>query len=60
LGLPIGAVGGGLGVDGSVTDSANPSRLVATRLDGYGGIDGVVNSMGPVPKGELLKVEDDT
>jgi NAD(P)-dependent dehydrogenase (short-subunit alcohol dehydrogenase family) len=50
---------GSLGVDGSVTEPADLARLVEATMDGYGRIDGVVNNMGAVQKGELLEIPDD-
>ena len=50
---------GGIGVNGSVTQSADLERLVKATLDRFGRIDAVVNNTGHPPKGELLAIEDD-
>jgi len=50
---------GGLGLTGSVTQVADLESLVGATLDRYGRIDGVVNSTGHPPSGELLDLADE-
>jgi NAD(P)-dependent dehydrogenase (short-subunit alcohol dehydrogenase family) len=49
---------GGLGLTGSVTEVADLEALVGETLDTYGRIDGVVNSTGHPPSGEILDLTD--
>jgi NAD(P)-dependent dehydrogenase (short-subunit alcohol dehydrogenase family) len=49
---------GGLGLTGSVTEEADLETLVGETLDRYGRIDGVVNSTGHPPSGEILELTD--
>lgn len=48
----------GLGRQGSVTDEADLSALVAETMQAYGRIDAVVNNTGHPAKGELLSISD--
>jgi NAD(P)-dependent dehydrogenase (short-subunit alcohol dehydrogenase family) len=50
---------GGLGLTGSVTEVADLESLVGETLDRYGRVDGVVNSTGHPPSGELLELTDE-
>jgi NAD(P)-dependent dehydrogenase (short-subunit alcohol dehydrogenase family) len=50
---------GGVGLAGSVTDVGDLGSLVDEALDRYGRIDGVVNSTGHPPSGEILDLTDD-
>jgi hypothetical protein len=50
---------GGLGVTGSVTEEADLGSLVDKTLSRYGRIDGVVNSTGHPPSGEILELTDE-
>ena len=50
---------GGVGLAGSVTDVGDLGSLVGEALDRYGRIDGVVNSTGHPPSGEILDLTDD-
>ena len=50
---------GGLGLTGSVTESADLGRLVEATLERHGRIDAVVNNTGHVSKGELLDLDDE-
>lgn len=50
---------GGFGLAGSVTEVGDLESLVGETLDRYGRIDGVVNSTGHPPSGELLELTDD-
>lgn len=50
---------GGVGLQGSVTETADLQALVQTALDAAGRIDAVVNNTGHPPKGELLDLSDD-
>ena len=50
---------GGFGLAGSVTESGDLESLVGETLDRYGRIDGVVNSTGHPPSGEILELTDD-
>src|SRR3712207_5374788 len=49
---------GGIAVRGSVTETADLERLVATALDRYGRIDALVNNTGHPPRGDLLAIPD--
>jgi len=49
---------GGFGLAGSVTKSADLESLVVETLDRYGRIDGVVNSTGHPPSGDILDLTD--
>lgn len=50
---------GGLGLTGSVTEKDDLEALVGETLDSYGRIDGVVNSTGHPPSGEILELTDE-
>lgn len=50
---------GGLGLQGSVTDSADLQALVTQTVARYGRIDAVVNHTGHPPKGALLEIPDE-
>lgn len=50
---------GGLGLTGSVTEWGDLEALVGGTLERYGRIDGVVNSTGHAPSGELLELTDE-
>src|SRR5215208_4162559 len=50
---------GGLGLTGSVTEDADLESLVGETLVRYGRIDGVVNSTGHPPSGEILELTDE-
>ncbi|SMG00597.1 SDR family oxidoreductase [Burkholderia singularis] len=50
---------GGIGMAGSVTDTADLDRLVHLTLERYGRIDAVVNNTGHPPKGDLLSIDDE-
>jgi len=50
---------GGLGLTGSVTEQADLESLVGETLDRYGRIDGVINSTGHPPSGEILELTDE-
>ena len=50
---------GGFGLAGSVTEAGDLESLVGEALDRYGRIDGVVNSTGHPPTGEILDLTDD-
>ncbi|AOK32068.1 MULTISPECIES: SDR family oxidoreductase [Burkholderia] len=50
---------GGIGIAGSVTDTADLDRLVHLTLERYGRIDAVVNNTGHPPKGDLLSIDDE-
>jgi NAD(P)-dependent dehydrogenase (short-subunit alcohol dehydrogenase family) len=50
---------GGFGLAGSVTEEGDLASLVGETLDEYGRIDGVVNSTGHPPSGEVLQLTDD-
>ncbi|HEX5848553.1 MAG TPA: SDR family oxidoreductase [Rubrobacter sp.] len=50
---------GGLGLRGSVTEVGDLESLVGEALDRYGRIDGVVNSTGHPPSGEILDLTDE-
>ncbi len=49
---------GGLGVTGSVTEVRDLEYLVGNALERYGRIDGVINSTGHPPSGEILELTD--
>lgn len=50
---------GAVGLEGSVTETADLQRLVDETLDTYGRIDAVVNNTGHPPKGPLLELTDE-
>jgi NAD(P)-dependent dehydrogenase (short-subunit alcohol dehydrogenase family) len=50
---------GGFGLAGSVTEVGDLESLVGATLERYGRIDGVVNSTGHPPSGEILDLTDD-
>jgi NAD(P)-dependent dehydrogenase (short-subunit alcohol dehydrogenase family) len=50
---------GGLGLTGSVTEDADLESLVGEALERYGRIDGVVNSTGHPPSGEILELTEE-
>ena len=50
---------GGIGLTGSVTQTADLRRLVDTAMEAYNRIDAVVNNTGHAVKGELLEVTDE-
>ena len=50
---------GGFGLAGSVTEAGDLESLVGGALDRYGRIDGVVNSTGHPPSGDILDLSDD-
>jgi NAD(P)-dependent dehydrogenase (short-subunit alcohol dehydrogenase family) len=50
---------GGVGLAGSVTEVGDLESLVGEALDRYGRIDGIVNSTGHPPSGEILDLTDD-
>jgi NAD(P)-dependent dehydrogenase (short-subunit alcohol dehydrogenase family) len=50
---------GGFGLAGSVTEVGDLDSLVGEALDRYGRIDGVVNSTGHPPSGDILDLTDD-
>jgi NAD(P)-dependent dehydrogenase (short-subunit alcohol dehydrogenase family) len=50
---------GGFGLTGSVTEVGDLGSLVGEALDRYGRIDGVINSTGHPPSGEILDLTDD-
>jgi NAD(P)-dependent dehydrogenase (short-subunit alcohol dehydrogenase family) len=50
---------GGFGLAGSVTEGGELESLVGEALDRYGRIDGVVNSTGHPPSGDILDLTDD-
>ena len=49
---------GGLGVTGSVTEVRDLEYLVGNALERYGRFDGVINSTGHPPSGEILELTD--
>lgn len=49
---------GGVGVTGSVTETADLEKLVNLTMDRYGRVDAVVNHTGHPPKGPLLEIPD--
>ena len=51
---------GALGLTGSVTEPADLDRLVDATMERHGRIDAVVNNTGPIAKGDLLDIDDDT
>jgi NAD(P)-dependent dehydrogenase (short-subunit alcohol dehydrogenase family) len=50
---------GGLGMTGSVTEVGDLESLVGETLDRYGRIDGVLNSTGHPPSGDILDLTDE-
>jgi NAD(P)-dependent dehydrogenase (short-subunit alcohol dehydrogenase family) len=50
---------GGIGMSGSVTSQADLQTLIDKTMDTHGRIDGVVNSTGHPPKGDLLDIPDE-
>ena len=50
---------GGFGLAGSVTEAGDLESLVGGALDRYGRIDGVVNSTGHPPSGDIVDLSDD-
>jgi NAD(P)-dependent dehydrogenase (short-subunit alcohol dehydrogenase family) len=50
---------GGLGLTGSVTEEGDLESLLGETLDRYGRLDGVVNSTGHPPSGEILELTDE-
>jgi len=50
---------GGIGMTGSVTSQADLQTLIDRTMDTHGRIDGVVNSTGHPPKGDLLDIPDE-
>ena len=50
---------GGFGLAGSVTEVGDLESLVGEALDRYGRIDGVINSTGHPPSGDILDLTDD-
>ena len=50
---------GGFGLAGSVTESGDLESLVGEALDRYSRIDGVINSTGHPPSGDILDLTDD-
>src|ERR671921_354364 len=50
---------GGFGLSGSVTESGDLESLVGETFERYGRIDGVVNSTGHPPSGEILDLTDE-
>jgi NAD(P)-dependent dehydrogenase (short-subunit alcohol dehydrogenase family) len=50
---------GGIGITGSVVETADLQRLVDAAMNKWGRIDGVVTSTGHPPKGDLLSLDDD-
>ena len=50
---------GGFGLAGSVTEAGDLESLVGEALDRYGRIDGVINSTGHPPSGDILDLTDD-
>jgi NAD(P)-dependent dehydrogenase (short-subunit alcohol dehydrogenase family) len=50
---------GGFGLAGSVTEGGDLASLVDEAIDRYGRIDGVVNSTGHPPSGDILDLTDD-
>jgi NAD(P)-dependent dehydrogenase (short-subunit alcohol dehydrogenase family) len=50
---------GGLGMTGSVTEVGDLESLVGETLDRYGKIDGVLNSTGHPPSGDILDLTDE-
>ena len=50
---------GGFGLAGSVMEAGDLESLVGEALDRYGRIDGVINSTGHPPSGDILDLTDD-
>ncbi len=50
---------GGMGMQGSVTETADLIKLVTMTMREYGRIDAVINNTGHPPKGDLLEIGDD-
>ena len=50
---------GGIGLAGSVSEVGDLESLVGEALDRYGRIDGVINSTGHPPSGDILDLTDD-
>ena len=50
---------GGFGLAGSVTEGGDLESLVGEALDRYGRVDGVINSTGHPPSGDILDLTDD-
>jgi NAD(P)-dependent dehydrogenase (short-subunit alcohol dehydrogenase family) len=50
---------GGLGLAGSVMETGDLESLVGETLDRYGRIDGIINSTGHPPSGDILDLTDD-
>lgn len=50
---------GGIGLSGSVTNTADLQKLVTMTMEHYGRIDAVVNHTGHPPKGPLLDIPDE-
>ena len=50
---------GGFGLTGSVMEARDLESLVGEALDRYGRIDGVINSTGHPPSGDILDLTDD-
>jgi len=50
---------GGIGITGSVVETADLQRLADAAMKKWGRIDGVVTSTGHPPKGDLLSLDDD-
>jgi len=50
---------GGFGLAGSVTEAGDLESLVGGTLDRYGRIDGLINSTGHPPSGDILDLTDD-
>ena len=49
-----------VGMTGSVTSEEDIKRVVELRMSSYGRVDGVINSTGHPPKGDLLELTDDS
>jgi NAD(P)-dependent dehydrogenase (short-subunit alcohol dehydrogenase family) len=49
---------GGFGLAGSVTEAGDLESLVGEAIDRYGHIDGVINSTGHPPSGDILELTD--
>jgi NAD(P)-dependent dehydrogenase (short-subunit alcohol dehydrogenase family) len=50
---------GGFGLAGSVVEAGDLESLVGETLDRYGRIDGIINSTGHPPSGDILDLTDD-
>ena len=50
---------GGVGIAGSVAEEADLHALVDKTLDAYGRVDGVINSTGHPPTGDILDITDE-